>query len=90
MSLKANIGFSRKISEPHFSSRGVSVHLKLELDTSLLEQPAQLLAQIHDTFELAHAAVDAELNGGPSLRCHHSEGPLFASHPSSIETTINN
>lgn len=90
MSLRANIGFNRKIGEPHFSSRGASVHLELELDTSLLEQPSQLLAKIHNTFELAHAAVDAELNGGPSLRGHLSEGPLFASHPSSIETMINN
>ena len=61
MSLKANIGFSRKIGEPHFSSRGASVHLELELDTTLLEQPTRLLEQIHDAIELARTAVDGLL-----------------------------
>ncbi len=88
MSLKASIGFSRKIGEPHFSSRGASVHLELELDTSLLERPAQLLEQIHASFELARAAVDAELDGGLSFRRSHGEGPLFKSGQSSIETTV--
>lgn len=89
MSLKANIGFSRKIGEPHFSSRGASVQLELELYTTLLEQPTRLLERIHDAFELARTAVDAELNGANSLRQSLSEGPLFASHPSAIETTLN-
>ena len=61
MSLKASIGFSRKIGEPHFSSRGASVHLELELDTTLLEQPTRLLERIHDAFELARTAVDGLL-----------------------------
>jgi hypothetical protein len=89
MSLKANIGFSRKIGEPHFSSRGASVHLELELDTSLLEQPAQLLEKIHESFELARTAVDAELSGASSQYRSQMEGPLFASCPSAIETKIN-
>lgn len=89
MSLKANIGFSRKIGEPHFSSRGASVHLELELDTSLLEQPTQLLERIHESFELARTAVDAELSGVNPLHRSLSEGPLFASCPSAIETRIN-
>ncbi len=89
MSLKANIGFNRKIGEPHFSSRGASVHLELELDTSLLEQPAQLLKRIHGAFEFARSAVDAELNGANPRHCCLAEGPLFASHTSSIETNIN-
>ena len=50
MSLKANIGFNRKIGEPHFSSRGASVSLELELDSALLEQPTRLLERIHDAF----------------------------------------
>ena len=89
MSLKANIGFSRKIGEPHFSSRGASVHLELELDTSLLEHPAQLLEQIHESFELVRTAVDAELNGVTPLYRSLAEGPLFASLPSAIETAVN-
>ena len=89
MSLKASIGFSRKVGEPHFSSRGASVHLELELDTTLLEQPTRLLERIHDAFELARTAVDAELNGANSLSRYVSEGPLFASHPAAIETTLN-
>ena len=82
MPLKANIGFSRKVGEPHFSSRGASVHLELELDTTLLEQPTRLLERIHDAFEFARAAVDAELN---SERSAIQEGPLFASVPAERE-----
>ena len=89
MSLKASIGFSRKIGEPHFSSRGASVNLELELDTSLLEQPARLLERLHDAFELARTAVDAELNGVTPLYRSLAEGPLFASLPSAIETAVN-
>lgn len=88
MSLKANIGFNRKIGEPHFSSRGASVSLELELDSALLEQPTRLLERIHGAFELARAAVDAELGGTNSLHRSLSEGPLFASCPSAIEATI--
>ncbi len=86
MSLKANIGFNRKIGEPHFSSRGASVSLELELDSALLEQPTRLLERIHDAFELARTAVDAELIGATPLHRSLSEGPLFASHPTAIET----
>ncbi|GDY07015.1 hypothetical protein LBMAG52_05010 [Planctomycetia bacterium] len=89
MPLKANIGFSRKVGEPHFSSRGASVQLELELDSNLLEQPAQLLERIHESFELARTAVDAELSGANPLHRPRSEGPLFASCPSAIETKIN-
>lgn len=88
MSLKASVGFSRKVGEPHFSSSSASVQLELELDTSLLEQPAQLLERIHASFELARAAVDAELSGVKPLHRSLSEGPLFASCPSAVETTI--
>ena len=76
MSLKANIGFSRKQGEPRFSSRGASVNLEIELDNHLLEQPTEFLERIHGAFELARAAVDAELNGERSAI---KEGLLFAS-----------
>ena len=89
MVLKASVGFSRKIGEPHFSSRGASVHLEVELDDAVLEHPAQLLEQIHDTFELARSAVDAELSSANSLRRSAPEGPLFASLPSSNDPVLN-
>ena len=77
MSLKANIG-----------SRGASINLEFELDTNLLEQPTRLLDRFHSAFELARTAVDAELSGAKPLHRSLSEGPLFASCPSAIETTI--
>ena len=82
MSLKANIGFSRKLGEPRFSSRGASVNLEVELDNHLLEQSTEFLERIHGAFELARAAVDAELN---SERSAIQEGPLFASIPAERE-----
>ncbi len=89
MSLKANIGFNHKVGEPHFSSRGASVSLELELDSALLEQPTRLLERIHSAFEFARTAVDAELSGATPLLRSMSEGPLFAPHPNAIETAGN-
>ncbi len=76
MSLKASIGFSRKIGEPRFSSRGASVNLEVELDNHLLEQPVEFQNRICRVFDLARAAVDAELTDGQSSI---QEGPLFSS-----------
>jgi len=32
MAVKVNVGFSRKIGEAHYGSRGASVYVELELD----------------------------------------------------------
>ena len=65
MPLKLNVGLSRKVGEANYGSRGASVNLELELDTSLVSEPHRLQDKIRELFRLAKASVDEELNGGP-------------------------
>lgn len=61
--LKVNAGFSRKIGEPNYGSRGASVNVELELESNLIGDPDALLARIKNLFDLARRSVDEELNG---------------------------
>jgi hypothetical protein len=65
--LKVNVGLSRKIGEANYGSRGATVNLEIELDSSLAAQPDQLHDRIRQLFRLAKSSIDEELNGhGPS------------------------
>ena len=61
--LKLNAGFSRKVGEPNYGSRGASVNVALELESNLIGDPDALLARIKSLFDLARRSVDEELNG---------------------------
>jgi hypothetical protein len=61
MPLKLNIALSRKIGEPNYGSRGATVGLEMEVDSSLLDQPRQLHERIARLFRLAKQSVDREL-----------------------------
>ena len=75
MPLKLNIGLSRKVGEPNYSSRGASVNVELELESSLAREPAKLRDRIRQLYELAGAAVNEELHKGESSRrCDHRDG----------------
>ncbi len=63
MPLKLNCGFSRKVGEPDYGSRGASVNLELELESGLVNEPDRLQERIRQLFRLAKASVDDELNG---------------------------
>jgi hypothetical protein len=60
--LKICCGFTRKVGEPGFSSRGASVGLELEAETQLCADPLSLHQRIQGLFTIARAAVDRELN----------------------------
>ena len=64
--LKLNAGFSRKIGEPDFGSRGAMVNLELEVESNLVQDSDGLMDRIRTLFRLAKRAVDEELNGGSS------------------------
>jgi hypothetical protein len=65
--LKINVGLSRKVGESNYGSRGATVNLEIELDSSLAAQPDQLHDRIRRLFRLAKSSIDEELNGhGPS------------------------
>ncbi len=62
--IKLNAGFSRKVGEPNYGSRGASVNVELELESGLIGDPDALMTKIQNLFDIARRSVDAELNGG--------------------------
>jgi hypothetical protein len=66
--LKLNAGFSRKVGEANYGSRGASVNVELELESHLVNDPDGLLRRIRELFELARRSVDAELTGTSSSK----------------------
>ncbi len=61
MPLKLNIAISRKVGERNYGSRGATVGLEMEVDSSLVDQPRELHQRINRLFRLAKASVDREL-----------------------------
>ena len=95
MSVKLNIGLSRKVGEANFGSRGASINLEVELDNGVLNDPAQLRDRVSDLYMLARQSVDEELqrpaDAGPNEPFHengnghartngHANGNGHASH----------
>ena len=70
MPLKLNVGLSRKVGEANYGSRGASVNLELELDSSIVSEPGRLQERIRKMFVLAKQSIDEEL--------HHSAGAALA------------
>ena len=66
MPLKVNIGASKKVADQNYGSRGASVNLEMELDASLVSEPAKLQEKIRYLFGLARQALIEELNGSNS------------------------
>jgi len=46
MPLKLNVGLSRKVGDTNYGSRGASVNVELELESSLVGEPAKLQERI--------------------------------------------
>jgi hypothetical protein len=63
MPLKLNVGLSRKIGEPNFGSRGASVNVEMELDSSLVSDPPKLQERIRQLFGIVRSSLAHELNG---------------------------
>jgi hypothetical protein len=60
--MKLNVGVSRKVGLPDYSSVGASCNLELELDTALLERdPDGFHARIREAYSVAQQAVHDEL-----------------------------
>ncbi len=64
--IKLNAGFSRKVGEPNYGSRGASVNVELELESGLIGDPDALMARIRKLFDIARRSVDAELANEPA------------------------
>ncbi len=76
MSVKLNIGLSRKVGETNYGSRGASINLEVELDNGVLNNPGQLRERVHDLYMLARQSVDEELqrpaDAGPNEPSHEN------------------
>ena len=76
MSVKLNIGLSRKVGESNYGSRGASINLEVELDNGVLNDPAQLRDRVSDLYMLARQSVDEELqrpaDAGPNEHSHEN------------------
>ena len=70
--LKINIGFSRKVGEANYGSRGGSVNLEIEVESGLVREPDALQSKISYLFDIAKASVDAQIGAGSN---GHSEPP---------------
>lgn len=77
MPLKLNVGFTKKVGEANYGSRGAAVNLELELDSSLVGEPDRLKERIRHLFGLAKASVDEELNvsAAPGTANGHDQPP---------------
>src|SRR5690242_19943280 len=63
MPLKLNIGLSQKIGDTNFGSRGASVNVEIEVESTLANDPGKLQERIRQVFNLVRTAVSEELNG---------------------------
>lgn len=64
MPLKLNVGASKKIADGNYGSRGASVNVETELDSTLVTEPAKLQEKIRQLFGLVRVSLAEELNGG--------------------------
>ncbi|WP_164104202.1 hypothetical protein [Candidatus Laterigemmans baculatus] len=62
MSMKLNVGLSRKIGESNYGSRGASCHVEVELDfATLSHDPARFQQRVQEAFAACRQAVEEEL-----------------------------
>ena len=78
--LKLNAGFSRKVGEANYGSRGASVNVELEVESNLVNDPDALVSRIRSLFDLARKSVDDELNGGSNGQTNGSQGHRSSGH----------
>ena len=86
MSVTLTVGFSRKVGEPNYSSRGASVHLEIELERSSLDDPERFRSDVEGFFEQARESVDRELHRESSPPSE-SDGPAGGSADAPTERT---
>lgn len=78
--LKLNVGFTKKVGEANYGSRGASVNLELELDSSLVGDAGRLKERIRHLFGLAKASVDEELAAGAGQPAANDNGSAGNDH----------
>ena len=70
MPLKLNVGASRKVTDNNYGSRGASINLEIELDTTLVTDPPKLQEKIRHLFQIVRTSLAEELNGSHQANGH--------------------
>lgn len=78
--IKINVGFSRKVGEANYGSRGASANLELEIDSSLAGEPDRLRDKVRQAFVLVKASVDEELKVSNLVSNDESDAKSKSSH----------
>jgi hypothetical protein len=73
--MKLNIGLSKKVGEANYGSRGASVNVEMEFDSSLASEPGKLQARIRQLFGLVRTSLAEELNGTKDAGNGKGNGP---------------
>ncbi len=63
MPLMLNVGLSKKVGEPNYGSRGASVNVEMELESSLVADTPRLRERIRQLFDVVRSSLSEELNG---------------------------
>lgn len=87
MSLKLNLGLSRKVGEANYGSRGASINLEMEIESSLAAEPGKLQGRIRQLFDLVRVSLAEELNGHANGK--HPPDPGAGSDPAHAEPSRN-
>lgn len=59
--LKLNVGFTKKVGEANYGSRGASINVEVEVDSGLIGDADRLKDRIRQLFALAKTSVEEEL-----------------------------
>jgi hypothetical protein len=76
MPLRLNVGVTRKVGLPEYSSVGASCHVEVELDTGLIDDPDGFQDRVRDAYVACQQAVEDEL----TLLQGQSAAPASTSH----------
>ena len=63
MPIKLNCGLSRKVADQNYGSRGASINVEVEVESSLAGNPTALKDRIKRIFGLVRDSLNEELNG---------------------------
>ena len=87
--LKLNVGLNRKVGEPNYGSRGGSVHMEVELDNSLMQEPERLRETVSRLFAMVRQSLEQELVAdSDSNRSGLEDGPNVRAEKQTLQEAI--